>query len=191
MRFSLKSMLVWTGAIAIYCGILFGLPIGVSLFVLIVGTMLVMPSTIVTGIVYARGPLRAFFIGCGAAGSWALLIALYFATMIVMTGGEALAMFADADDDAAAMKWGFAILHGATVFSGVFALGVRWLCIRGRNVASGPSSAQPSPAVVLFDPRDKAELYAILQGRMAGESLVTMNGSNSAGAAGDPLVAPR
>jgi hypothetical protein len=38
---------------------------------------------------------------------------------------------------------------------------------------------------LLFDPRDKAELYAILQGRIASAAPAETNGSHAIAAAGD------
>lgn len=159
MRFSLISLLGITGLIAIVCCIFFALPDVVSLIVLVAITMSVIPAASISGIVFGRGKTRAFWIGVLASSGWIVPLIAFYSVLGGLGGGL------DEEEAIWFYKAFFAIIYATSAACGSIAMGVRWLCQRGTNVAN-VATPQPQPTIMVIDPRDKAELYAILQGRM-------------------------
>jgi hypothetical protein len=172
MRFSLISLLVFTALIAIVCGIFFALPDVISLLALTILTFSVIPASSVSGIVFGQGKARAFCIGVLSSTAWTGIAGFLFGIF----GG--MASIASSTEGVLIWKIIFAIIYFTSVLCGGIAVGIRWLCLRGVNPTSAANS-QPSPTMVIIDPRDKAELYAILQGRMTSRIDAATNGLHS------------
>jgi hypothetical protein len=161
MRYSLLSLLWLNVAIAVLCGIFFGLPDTVGLCLLSVLALGVFPAATVAGIIYGHGYVRAFLIGCLAAMGWTN-IAIAFMGVIAISNR----MDANAPNDEVVFKVAFAIFFTTTVLCGLLAMGIRWLCLHRRAAIFPADQLQPTPSSISIEPRDKAELYTILQGRM-------------------------
>jgi hypothetical protein len=172
MRFSLISLLVFTALIAAVCGI-FALPDVFSHVMLALLTVAIIPTASISGIVFGRGKAKAFSIGVLVSIAWIGPVAMIFGVF----GGSI--SFTDADiEESLIWKIIFAVIYLTSALCGGIAIGIRWLCLRGAGVTSAANS-NSSPTMVIIDPRDKAELYAILQGQMANRFEVETNGLHS------------
>jgi hypothetical protein len=81
MQFRLRSLFLITAAVAATCGVVFAAPPLVAL-PLLCTVLWVCPALWVNGIVYGRGPWRAFFIGGLMAGLGPHLAALYYSVLV-------------------------------------------------------------------------------------------------------------
>jgi hypothetical protein len=172
MRFSLRSLLVVTAAIAVYCAVFFALPAGLSVITLWVATGFVMPTGLISGIVYGKGYLRAFCIGGIGSSLW-IALALYFFNVLIDEEIVDFTMALD-DEDAQKLQLVFVIVQIVTLLCGLTAAAGRWLCLSRAARLAAPTIA--------IEPQDMAGLYTILQGRMAGS--VTMESTPADLAAG-------
>ena len=166
MRFSLTTLLLATGAIAVVCGIFFALPGVIAVWVLMAFSGATLPALLVSGVVFGAGYTRAFFIGCLASIGWTIP----FLPFSMMVGGP-FALGAVDGEGAAAVKIMFATLYATVLLGGAAAMFVRWFCVRNSSVpASNPHSAASTvPLEYQMTPHDRAELYAIFQGRLSGQ----------------------
>jgi hypothetical protein len=144
MQFGIRTLLIVTTAVAALCGIVFAAPPIVAIPVLC--TMLwVCPSVWITGIIYARGARRAFFIGGMAAGFAPHSCALYYSVMIVVStfDGNSLAdLFTN--DEPWANLLNAAILLGPGVFA--FLGGACGAIVYWWNQPPRTSPSAPPPA---------------------------------------------
>lgn len=143
MKFSLLQLCGWTAVIGGLCGVVFGLPsvISVALFGL---AALAMPVVMISGIVYARDALRAFFVGAMVAGSPLILMSLYYVPLMVIEQGvveELMSMTSanlaelDKDGSMTLVKYNCAGYFTFIALNGLLAVVVRWL-VSPRVVAS-------------------------------------------------------
>lgn len=163
MRFSLRAMLILTAVIAVYCAVFFALPPGPSILLLMVATIVPLPTAAIAGIIYGKGHVRAFFIGCISSTLWVAATFYFFAILLEgnLFDWEDL-MAADAEEVRTLQIICF-VVHGSMVVCGLTMVGVRWFCLRSQAAVVVASTAP-------IEPQDKAELYTILQGRMAGSA---------------------
>jgi hypothetical protein len=84
MQYSLRTLFILMAAICVYLGIL-NAPIFIS-FPVFCTLALLAPAYWVTGVVYARGEQRAFFIGGLAAGA-APFVAMVFTSLVMLIDG--------------------------------------------------------------------------------------------------------
>jgi hypothetical protein len=121
----LKTLFIFTFAVAVACMVLFTLPDWLSLLVLAAVAMAT-PGALIAGIIYGRGAKRAFAIGCLASGGWALWLTpiLFYAAI----AGESISV-----DEPGTTKLAFVAYYGALTLAGLASVGVRRLCYQGRN----------------------------------------------------------
>ncbi|MFO0941913.1 MAG: hypothetical protein U0930_14275 [Pirellulales bacterium] len=81
MQFKIASVLVITCIAAVILGAFLFTPIIAAVFIAIT-LMVISPSIWITGIVFARGLLRGFFIGGVAAGFIAHVVGLYYLILV-------------------------------------------------------------------------------------------------------------
>ncbi|MBC8356820.1 MAG: hypothetical protein H8E66_33010 [Planctomycetes bacterium] len=127
MRFSLKTLFIWTSASAMYLAVVFAMPAVASYICLVLATFLMAP-VVVVGVVYDRGYARTFWIGCAVSGTLPLLLMIYMSL-----GGFYLPLYGDSDEERIP-AYIFAGCHGLVGLSGVIAVGARWLIERKNRV---------------------------------------------------------
>jgi len=166
MKFSLRSLLALTGIVAVLCCLFFVMP--APAVVIVIGvSVLSLPVILVAAIVYGRGYVRAFAIG---SISWwgCLSFGLMYLPMMVL-GGANSDTFESAIEAVVEIKTAFAILLGIMLWAGSLAVIVRWVCLKQIPRQPNQAAVLEAPQTMLIDPHDKAELYAILQGRIGGQ----------------------
>lgn len=130
MRFSLKQLVGWTTAAAACCAVLFGIPSAIGATLLALG-LVWLPIVLISGLVYARGWRRAFFLGATIGGTPVLLpLILYMfmaAGMLADFDAAEFSLEALEGAEAVAIKFALAGLHGYIAACGVVALVTRWL----------------------------------------------------------------
>jgi hypothetical protein len=160
MRFSLRSLLMVTAVIAVDCALFAALPTGLSVLALIIITTYLLPVAAIAGIIYGRRYVRAFCIGCVSSGLW-VIAQLFFAGGFVEDGFSDMA---DMDvEDANPLRIICVAVQAQMLLGGLIVAGVRWLNVRKEVQVAAPSTAP-------IEPQGKAELYTILQGRIAGSA---------------------
>ncbi len=87
MQFKIASVLVATCIAALILGVFLFTPILATVFTAI-ALMLITPAIWITGVVYARGWLRGFFIGGVAAGSGVHIVILYYLVMAGISSSD-------------------------------------------------------------------------------------------------------
>ena len=142
MQFSLKSMLLTTVVMSILCAMLFAVPPVVSIIFFLV-TVLIAPPVLITGIVYGRGHLRAFCIGC--VSSPLILVLLYAPVMLL---GLFDASASDWAEYGTQMKIMASCLLGGLFASGAVSVFVRWLALRGQESPSKPGLGPEAHSVL-------------------------------------------
>jgi hypothetical protein len=156
------------GAVSMVC---FVVPDWFAFYVLmLVG--LITPPALVSGIVYGRGYVRAFAIGALISATWLFTYISYDIPYRLLSGDTVNVVIFSYVKDLTRFKIGFAIHCLMTTLSGLTAVGVRWMCLRTKPGAAqkvAPTLAgikAMNVSEMEITPRDKAELYAILQGRV-------------------------
>jgi hypothetical protein len=166
MRFSLRSMLIVTAVLAVYCALYFALPPGLSVFLLMLATLIPLPAAAIAGIVYGKSYVRAFFIGCISSTLW-VAAAFYYLGMLIeenfQVDWDSIINATASDEEVRSWKLTCFWVHVSMIVCGLTVAGVRWLCLRN---AAGVVATSTAP----IEPQDKAELYTILKGRMAGSA---------------------
>ncbi|MDA1053142.1 MAG: hypothetical protein O3C40_22030 [Planctomycetota bacterium] len=79
MKFSLRTLFIWLTAIAVYLAIVFAVPASGSMLLMFLISCLLGPA-ILTGVLYARGHARTFWIGCATTGILPYVILVYHGT---------------------------------------------------------------------------------------------------------------
>jgi hypothetical protein len=168
MRFSIRSLLVLTAIAAFFSGLLFGLPDGFAILGLVVVSLLI-PTALVAAIVYARGYGQAFAIGALIPSAWIILFAAYLLPMGLLSG------FATATDWGSDLgigiesmmqfKIAFVMEFVLAALSGGVAMAVRRLCV-GPKRSSAVEVSLRRQLTETIDPRNKAELYKIIERRL-------------------------
>ncbi|HVX60728.1 MAG TPA: hypothetical protein VHC19_09000 [Pirellulales bacterium] len=127
MRFRLKTLFLVTFLVALVCAVLFALPDWLSLLLLATLAMLT-PGAVVSAIIYGRKAVRAFAIGCLAAGGWSLWIItpMFFYIVLADSAGEVVGQ-------ALFVKIAFVGFYAVLGVSGLVCIGVRRLCYQGHN----------------------------------------------------------
>jgi hypothetical protein len=151
MQFSLRAFLIFVGLFSAYCGLTFALPVALSTLGLTLLTFL-FPPIIVGGIIYSRGTLRAFWIGCAASGFIPLIVALYLGVSIT------IATFGDWGDLEEGGRWycaGLAFCHVLVAVYGVIVVAMRWFS-RGfgptETKGEAPASSVIHRRVIIDEP---------------------------------------
>ena len=119
MQFSLRALLIVVTFAAIYCGVLFGLPVSNSVFVL-AGLSGILPGIIVGGIVYSRSQWRAFWVGCAAGG---VAVGFFLGLQVFLpsyAGGN----------DTKYLLYGMAIWHSLILLNGMVVAAISWRLAR-------------------------------------------------------------
>ena len=83
------------------------------------------PPLIVGGVIYGRGAMRAFWIGCAASGFIPLIVALYLGVSVT------IAAFSDISELEEGGRWfcaGLAACHVLVAVYGAIVVAMRWLC---------------------------------------------------------------
>jgi hypothetical protein len=163
MRFSVRTLLIFTAVAAGFCGLFSAVPDSVSAVVLSMVTIVLLASAVILTIV-ARGASRMFGLGYAVAGIW---FPLYFGfvVMIWMQDDSLSDVFGPGVDEDVVfgVKCVSAFQIMTSTIAGLLALVIRWYWTR--------ANAPETPGAISIDPRDMAELYAVLQGRMtSGEA---------------------
>ena len=123
MRFSLRFLIVVTAIIAVYCGLVWGVPTAVGLILLSLLTTFI-PPLIVGGIIYGRGTARAFWIGCAASGFIPFLVAAFYSfqwSFVRMDGINELG------DEGWILTLTMAICHALVFANGLIVVLSKWL----------------------------------------------------------------
>ena len=116
-QFNLRSLFVLTTAVAVLVWILFTPPEWVGVLALIVIFSLI-PAANLAGLIYHRGPWRAFFIGMTPT----VLICAWYMFWMPMSGPRYGFGFNSPIETKLALLFVLAIILG----SGLVAMGVRW-----------------------------------------------------------------
>lgn len=124
VRISLRSVVLFVTALAVYCGLAFAAPAYVSLPGLTVVTAL-LPGFVVGGIVHQRGMARAFWIGCATAGFVPYIITTYLSVSMAINYfyGEV----SDFDEPAMGIRFTFAACHAMVLLNGIIVVLTKWL----------------------------------------------------------------
>ncbi len=138
MRFTLRGLFIVVTLAAVLCAVLFALPSGISLIVLGLSTLSITPACI-AGVVYGRGKIRAFAIGCLTTGWWISFATFYYGIVVMFEGDwkELLSLADSANEGTIVYKFGWAVLMAWVGFSGLVSVGVRWL-VRPRTIREKP-----------------------------------------------------
>lgn len=138
MRYSLRGLFIVVTLAAVLCAVLFALPDGIGLIVLGLSTLSVTPACI-AGVVYGRGKIRAFAIGCLTTGWWISFATFYYGIIVMFEGDwqELFSAINSADEGTIFYKIGWAVIMAWVGFSGLVSVGVRWL-VRPRTVREMP-----------------------------------------------------
>jgi hypothetical protein len=124
MQFSLRAFLIFVGLSCIYLAVTFALPVVLSLLGLTLLTFF-FPPLIVGGVIYGRGAMRAFWIGCAASGFIPLIVALYLGISVTIA---ALSDISELDDGGRWFCAGLAACHVLVAVYGSIVVAMRWLC---------------------------------------------------------------
>lgn len=163
MQFSLKTLMAVVAAVAVVCGVFFGIP-DIACFIVSAVVILLIPPALIAGIVYGRGSGRAFSIGALAAGGCLPLITLYLGVYLFQGMWE---LWDSPDiEDAIVFKITLAIYFGLVGLSGVVSLVIRSVSIRLQRVESKNTVATEI---------DTHLSNKVLHGRVTTERLVTSN----------------
>lgn len=142
MQFSLRAFLIFVGLFSVYCGLTFALPVALSMLGLTLLTFFI-PPLIVGGIIYSRGAMRAFWIGCAASGFIPLIVALYLGVSVTFLA------FSDSGDLEDGGRWycaGLAFCHVLVAVYGMIVVAMRWFS-RGFRPAETQREA-PTTSVI-------------------------------------------
>lgn len=139
MQFSLRAFLIFVGLFSVYCGLTFALPVALSLLGLTLLTFLC-PPVIVGGIMYGRGAMRAFWIGCAASGFIPLIVALYLGISMTIA---AFTELGDLDDGGRWYCAGLAFCHLSVAVYGLIVVAIRWFSGGARPAKTGGEDSRP------------------------------------------------
>ncbi|HEY2881236.1 MAG TPA: hypothetical protein VGJ15_02355 [Pirellulales bacterium] len=171
MRFSLRALLAVTCVAAAVCCLYFVVPNVVAIPVIIL-LMILAPAALTAGIVYGRRYQRAFCIGGLTSCSW---VPFYFGLMALILSQNSVsewdAFVTQLDDLILALKILLMVEYIFVLAAGMLAVAVRRWLLRNGQKSSSPSDRfgrdlEKLPTIAI-EPRDKAELYAILQGQIS------------------------
>jgi hypothetical protein len=98
----------------------------------------------IAGIVYGRGYVRAFCIGCVAAGG--VVPMLYFYMLATVLGSFEIVIL---DDEYTGIKFLYAVLTAAVAAAGLVSMGVRWLSLRHTRPKTTAKKPQPPTYMAL------------------------------------------
>ena len=133
MQFSLRALFLVVSLSAVFCGILFALPVALSLIVLTLLSFL-LPPLVVGGIVYGRDGVRAFWIGCAVSGFVSTFVASIWRFVVCIEMIEGNPWFLPVNEE---VRWIVAILasfHLLIFFSGgAIVVVMRRLCCDKKN----------------------------------------------------------
>jgi hypothetical protein len=145
---------------------------------------LLIPTALISAIIYGRGYVRALAIGATIPAAWILLYGLYFFPIAMLSGAEWGDMV-DVDN-AIGFKIAFLIQIALMVMCGGTAVAVRRLCVgAARGATVGLHANQQTPTETI-DVRNRAELYKIIEGRM--NSPTNENGDGPISTIADPAA---
>jgi hypothetical protein len=159
--------------------VFFTLPPGLSILTLMVATVFPVPTAAIAGIIYGRGYVRAFFIGCISSTLWVGASFYFFAILLEGDFFDWEELMAADADEVRPLQFICFTVHASMLVCGLIVAGVRWLCLQSAAEVGAPSTA-------LALPQNKAEVYAILQGRMAGAATDENAAADLAGLANEP-----
>jgi hypothetical protein len=143
VRFTLRAVFLAVFVVAALCCLFFALPSFWSVGILFV-VWLLAPAAMIAGIVYARGYVRAFCIGCVAAGG-AVPMLYFYMLATVLASVEIISVY----DEYADVKYVYAVLTAAVAVSGLVSMGVCWLSLRRNRRKGSVEPTQPSPYMAL------------------------------------------
>lgn len=166
MQYSLKSLFVATAVVAVLFALACTLPDVLSIPVLAYIT-LILPGVTIALIVYARGYVQAFAIGCAVSPVGPAILAFPFiaASALPMIGGD------DAVPETALyVKIGILGYHFLNISCGLVAVIARWCVLRSKHNNSVTSKVVEELVVERIVPLDSdlsaVEPFAIIQGRV-------------------------
>ena len=156
MQFHIRTLLGLMVAASLLCGIVFAAP-PVLAIPIMCGILWVCPAFWISGVVYARGRWRPFFIGGVMAGLAPHLAALFVSYLAITTliGGDTLADVFDLDD-----QWTNILAAALLLGSGPFAL------IGGLIGMWVAWSFEPRPKANANDQPLASDEYVVVSGRL-------------------------
>ena len=133
-QFNIRSLMILTAAVAVIVWVLFAPPQIVGTLVLL-GICLMVPTTVLSGIIYQRGYWRAFFIGAAPATA-GLFLSLSVFVFDAMEDGDWLEIFVQDSNNAVEMKLALAPPLALIALSGLTGMAIRWWANRSASTAA-------------------------------------------------------
>lgn len=151
MQFSLRTLFIFVSLSAVFCGIVFSLPIAGSIIVLTLLTSL-LPALVTGGIIYGRNAVRAFWIGSAVTGLIPSIVAIFSGYMVCIEMLFNRPPLSRVDED---MRWIVGIITACFLLiffsGGAIVIAVRWLCLDKKHgkVTGKTSDALPKASSIL------------------------------------------
>ena len=141
MRFSLRSLLLWTALVAVICGV-FALPRGWPV-VAVLPLSLTFLAAAATGAAFGADDLRAFCLGYLVAGFWIVVYVGVFIPITLIDSPARLGEILDSPNDQYLTIWKatFAGYFATNLLCGLAGVGIRRFCLRriGNRINAGDS----------------------------------------------------
>ena len=137
MQFSLKTLFWFVSFSSVVCAVFLALPSWLGVLVLLF-SLVILPTLVVSGIVYGRNYFRAFAIGVAPT----LLPVVGLLMLFPLYGGLLVDGYGE-DDSYVTIKIFFAVYFIAVFISGLTGMWVRWLALR---LATSRKQEEPAPA---------------------------------------------